>query len=201
MSLILSLICLISHISHVYWRCTFLFTIDAFLNHFPMKPAFACQLLSKFGRFTWVDSWTIPFKNLIFSPNLEKSLPPPPQHTHSTKFFLPPPKFNLSPPAPPLNSTIDLSLLQYYLLLSSNSFNVQYLQIVVFSFEKTLNDQKHSYSDSRPIPLPPAKLFISPVTVSSPYSYFWFLHFTSYTNAIWKPLEDLHIGRVNLRWN
>ena len=82
----------------------------------------------------------------------------PPQHSHSTKFFLPPPKFNLSPPAPPLNSTIDLSLLQYYLLLSSNSFNVQYLQIVVFSFEKTLNDQKHSSSDSRQ----PIKQSLSP---------------------------------------
>ena len=48
--------------------------------------------------------------------------------------------------------------------------NVQHLQIVVFSFKKDLNGQKHSSSDSnQPIkqsPFPPAKFIIPPPSLT-----------------------------------
>ena len=51
--------------------------------------------------------------------------------------------------------------------------NVQYLQIVVFSLKKGLNDQKHFSLDfNHPMkqsPFPPTKLIISPLTIISDF--------------------------------
>ena len=60
--------------------------------------------------------------------------------------------------------------------------DVQYLQKVVFSFEKDLNDQNHSSSGSRhPIKIPPVGGFPPPTL-----------------NAIWKTLPSkLQVHRAN----
>ena len=65
----------------------------------PFSNETCCHLsaihLSAIHLFTWVDFWTIRFKNLIISFHLEKSFP---QYTPSTNFLLPPPKATQPPP-------------------------------------------------------------------------------------------------------
>ena len=136
-----------------------------------MKPAVACHLLSKFGMFTWVGFWTIRFKNLIISFHQKKS---PLQYTSPPNFHcfhkrLPPSP--TTPPPPPIkhpfsrykpkqdfifscsHSSCTIFIVPLYslhaqVMLILILINVQYLQIVVFSFEKCLTDQNYSSSGS-----------------------------------------------------
>ena len=108
------------------------------------------------------------FLNSMFqkSDHLSPLWKSPPQYTPSTKFLLPPPKVN----RPPLNKNFHVISQENFIyscshcsctifILPSYSLrtqvklililiNVQYLQIVVFSFKKGLIGQKYSSSDS-----------------------------------------------------
>ena len=208
----------------------------------PFSNETCCHLsaihLSAIHLFTWVDFWTIRFKNLIISFHLEKSFP---QYTPSTNFLLPPPKATQPPPPtprPPYEITIFMLWGKNNLIFSRSHcsysifvlpshtlhtqvmlililINAQYLQIVACSFAKCFNDQKHSFSDWKKfewskelllrfqsnhetIPLSAAKFFIPLLTVSSPYSNFWFSHSTPYSSAIWETLDNFQVERITV---
>ena len=121
---------------------------------FPIKPAVTCQSLSKFCRFTWVFLNNMFHKFHHLPPSEKKPLVDLSQKVNASS---------------PLNSSFHVIsqetsfsavaiapvLLYFTFVLFAYTqviaililIKVQYLQNVVFSFEKCFNGQRHSSSD------------------------------------------------------